>query len=204
MRFLVFSLIFIFALNSTAQQASYGENRNRADTDARTMEARRDFKKLITLSFKSFQERLSLSSLKLTYNDRMVAQYGRGKASAYEVLPTELFNAMVFVSRCRYHKERLVEELKSREEFQSLSLLQLEKAIQTIARAKILNLDYRGYLANSSVVSKYYFDKKQISIVTEWHEAESYYSLTPKRQLEHAMIRAALKPQHSFWKFLGY
>ena len=194
-------LLFIMSFSITGNaQSNYADQRLRADSNPETRRIRREFRSFIKKTFRGLQSRHRLNRLKFTFNDRMIAQYGRGSASAFKELPKDLNLVMEFIRRAKTSRAALLTDLSSNyTTLRQYSDDEILKAITSLANSKTLHLDYWGYLSTYKAPT---MDLKtnRLSYFAEWKEGASYYKPTHKKQLRSNIIRGIIANlNHTPW-----
>lgn len=203
----IFILNFILLLSTLVHAQSplsYGEQRSRQDSDPRTLEARRAFQERMSAQFAAEKRRLGLPHLTLYSNPRMVAQRARGAQSAMSVVPEEMKKTLELISYARRKPQALLQQLKSFRTLSALSTSDLERAIQAIAQAQRLNMDYWGYLSKELMLPEYRAKNKALTYYCKWIERESRYELTAHNQRISLIVRGVhaslnAKPWYQFF-----
>lgn len=194
-------LFIICALLSSSvfAQMNYGDRRLRADTDPRTLEARKEFNSSMRRHFRNVSRIHKLEDIDLRLNSRLVSQYGRGKASALAVIPREIDQVMEFISEAKYGPYDLVDCLKSEGLFRSISEEKLLKAVRLLGETKKLRMEYWGYMVQTEMPPEYDAGDNELTYRAHWHEADSYYELYDKRTMRKNIIKALLKELDREW-----
>lgn len=192
--------LFLLTASFVQAQSSYGDNRSRADTDSRTMEARRRFSLIINQKFASLRNQYRLNNIRLTFNQRMIAQYGRGASTAFEVIPDELEQVSNFIFEARNNRIELLEDLtRNYRTLRNYSKSDINEAIGLLASTRKIHLDFWGYFS-SYIAPDFDLEDKKLIYFAHWHEADSYYELYSERQMRSNIIRGIIaKMNYSPW-----
>ena len=192
MRFLLFTLFLgISSLGYT--QSNYSDQRMRADRHPKTIAARSEFKSFINHQFLVFKKKYNLPYLDLTFNDRMIAQYGRGLKSAKTEISKELENLIKLIRDSKKNRSNLLKDLgQTYKTLRQYSDFEIDTVINIIADAEIVHLDYWGYLGGR-LMPKFDNKSKTLSYFSEWNNKGKIYKAAHERQLRSNIVRGIMK-----------
>lgn len=180
-------------------QSNYSDQRFRADSDPKTVEARNHFSSLMAHAHLELQDKFELHNVQLLYNPRMICQFGRGAETAFRVIPLEHGKIMGLISLAKKNPEKLLQlalvnsfEIEGSEE-------QMRKAIANISTIEAVYIDYWGYLSREYKPPVYSPALNRITFYATWHERESFYEATDPEVLRYQILKAFMHPETSFW-----
>lgn len=194
MRFL---FLFFFLLGVAEAQSNYGDNRSRADSDPRTLEARREFNTHVKSKFKESQKRHRLGHLTLDLDSRMVSQYGRGKDSALKIIPRENDQILGFISEARTAPRTVFKRLEAYPELRKFKREDIAKAVKLLAKTRSLRMSYWGYLDRSENLPGYDVKTNELTYNARWNEAKSFYKLYSVREMESNIIAGLVEEMNT-------
>lgn len=201
----VFTVLFSFSAHADIDGGGYGYRRAQADSHPTTMKARREFDVRTKQLFAESKRRHQLPSLKLTMNQRMIAQFGRGAASANSVLPVELDRIVKLIGEARNQRDETVRYFKSLKSMERLTRLQIENAVDALARVRTLHLDYWGYIGRAERIPEFDRGNLKLSFFAKWNERASRYELTSesgaRAQVLRGIITGLNQTDSSWWPF---
>lgn len=185
------SLICLLLLPLDLQaQAGYGDNRARADLHPSTMKARRQFNNLMNANFSQWQKQLQLSDVRLRLNQRMMAQYGRGKDSTLKVPSQQLREIMKFINFSRVNSVALLESLRKNRNFSCLSESDLRRLIFELQSVSLIKLDFWGYISRAERLPEFDAKTNSLTVFLKWNEAKSLYVPYSTGFLHNSIARA--------------
>lgn len=193
-------LLLVSFIASASAQSNYSDQRLRADMNPETMQARSQFRSFINRTFRHNQQRYKLNQIKFSFNDRMIAQFGRGAASAFKELPKDLNLVMKFIRTAQISKRALLKDLSTNyRTLRKYSDHELLRAIEILATTKALHLDYWGYL-NGYKAPTMNLKNQRLIYYAKWFEAESFYKATHEKQLRSNIMRGIIADMnHTPW-----
>lgn len=156
------------------------------------MAARRKFDTAIRSHFQLKKTQLGLGHLGLSFNQRMIAQRGRGAATAHAVIPREVDQILLFIKEARSNRAALLEDLSTN--YRTLNTLardDIAQALGQLASTKLIHLDYWGYFS-SEKMPEFDLNKNKLSYYHHWNEAESTYVIYHNRQMRSNIIRGII------------
>lgn len=198
------AFLSVFALSVYADMdgGGYGYRRTQADTHPQTMRARSEFDARTKLLFADSKRRHQVAGLKLSMNHRMIAQYGRGAASANAVLPVEIDRVVKLIGEARNQRDETVRYFKSLKSMERFSRIQIENAVDTLARVRTLHLDYWGYIGRVERIREFDRGSHTLAFFAKWNERASRYELNSEAAVRAQVLRgiiAGLNQTDSGW-----
>ena len=189
------TLIFITFWMTTLAfgQSNYGDQRGREDTRPETMRARRTFSTFINQYFNMRRNQLGLTHITLSFNQRMIAQRGRGAATAHNIIPREIDQVMQFILEARRSRASVHADLASNyRTLHGFSREEISSALTALATTRQLHLEYWGYISRQQQAPDFNLSTGQLTYYTHWNEAESSYVLYGNRQMRSNIIRGLI------------
>ena len=186
-KWMKFFLLIILSLTVHAQ-SNYGDNRGRADSDPKTLKARREFSSHVTAKFEESKKRHGLDHLSLNLDSRMVAQYGRGKTSAMRVIPQENEQILALISQSRSKPRQVYRRMVSYPRLRKYKREDIAKAIKILSKTRSLRMSYWGYLSRSEDLPSYNLKRNELHYNARWNEAKSFYKIYGTQEMEANII----------------
>jgi len=200
MRLLSAYLILFFGLASTVYgQSKYSDRRLKADTDPRTLRARKEFNQRTTKSFIQSRRVYRVENIELELNSRLVSQYGRGKSSAIKVIPQEIDQILGLISEAKYSPYDLAICLKDLHGLRHIPVNEILEAVKKLGDARIIKIDYWGYMIQKERPPVYNSDDRRLTYKARWHEADSYYEAYSADAARENIIKAVLNEREKAW-----
>ncbi len=192
-RIILTAVVVVFTLHAQADidGGGYGYRRGQADSDMRTLHARSYFDRLIKQRFAQSKAQYRVPNLQLNMNVRMIAQYGRGAASANAVLPEEIDKLVRFVAEARDHHDDVVRQILNIRGFSRVNRADIENAVTHLGQLRAIHLDYWGYIGRVQRLPEYLKDGR-LSYFAKWNERESRYELYDEATLRSLIIRGII------------
>ncbi len=168
-------MLFILSLPQALAQKTYGDNRYKADSDPKTLQARRYFQQNTENEFKKDKQRLGLNHIGLRLNHRMVAQYGRGKDSANAVIPKENEQILEFIAQIRSNPRAAFQHVSRLPGLKNQKKQDIAKALTMLMQTKMINIGYWGYLDRSENLPNFDAKRGVLNYDARWNERKSFY-----------------------------
>jgi len=192
-----FILLLTLILGFAHAQGNYGDNRARADSDSRTLEARRQFNSHVESKFRESKQRHRLNHIRLNLDSRMVAQYGRGKSSAMKVIPQENEQILSFISKTRTQPREVFQRISNYPGLKKFDRKDIAKAIRLLATTKAIRMSYWGYLNRSEVLPGFNPKTGELKYSARWNEAKSFYRPYSSREMETNIISGIIEEMNT-------